>query len=337
MHAAGESMNENGNDVLCIVGAGLSSGQRALLRTTLKLLAADGIRFTLSCGEPDDAHLLVLDDGTEEGRRVFAASRSGQVKLVLSDEARVGPNLIVLKRPVEIVTLKKVLARLFAKMQPQIAVPSAATSPPQDMHEDAAPPNSVFHLLLEVKRKREVLRLTLPEGTDVFVDGLNRSLATVAPAQMLHEMVRLPVSALRVERLAASEFAVISSGLNVSTLNGLLWTAAVHCSGGRLLPGHRMDTPVRLRAWPNFTRTDFRPEHLRLAAKLAMQSLSLSELAEHSGVPEAEVIAFYNAGVAVDLIDTAPGGASEGGAVRPADEQKRGLLSRIAERLTLRR
>lgn len=91
-----------------------------MLRTALKLLAAEGVCFELLEGGCEDAHVLLLDDDTDEGRAAFAASRPGQVKLVISGQARVGPNLIVLKRPAEVAVLKKVLARLFAKMCAQL-------------------------------------------------------------------------------------------------------------------------------------------------------------------------------------------------------------------------
>ncbi|HHH48777.1 MAG TPA: hypothetical protein ENK51_07820 [Gammaproteobacteria bacterium] len=124
--------------------------------------------------------------------------------------------------------------------------------------------------------------------------------------------------------------------MNISTLDSLLWQAGVEHSGGHLLDGHDMAQPVRLKAWPNFTRNGFRQSHFKLAAIMARQPISLKELRKEAGVARDEVVSFYNAAYAVGLIDRSVGAADAGQLNSKPRTRRKGLLGMLARKLGFR-
>jgi len=331
---------------LYIHAPALGPDELTALRTALEQLADDSVSFELTDDRPDRAHLLVVDEEHPDGQRILHDSRPGQVKLVFAPRPRAERNLVAVAKPVAASTLKALLDRLFAKMSTQLPAPAA--EPPTRTSTPTAPASehdpgtqrSLFDVLLQAKQECSVLRIRRRGEPDVFVDGLNRSLASAGPLDRVRALFDTPGASWETDVLAAKDFAVLSSGLNIATLYNTLWSAGVHCSQGHLLPGHRTDSPIRLRAWPNFTRGEFRPDHLKLAAVLAREAMTLDTAVERTGVAREEAINFYNAAYAVDLVEmqTDPGGGAAR-TPRPtrAGVERRGLLARIAQRLSLRR
>ena len=90
---------------------------------------------------------------------------------------------------------------------------------------------------------------------------------------------------------------------------------------------------MRLKAWPNLSRLDFDPEHMKLASLMAAQVMSLKQLAERTKLPLATVIGFYNAAFMMGLVLINPNKSSSQHA--PAEPEKMGLFSKIAQRLKL--
>jgi len=90
-------------------------------------------------------------------------------------------------------------------------------------------------------------------------------------------------------------------------LQELLWYAALSASNGQLLLGHRADVPVRLTSSPDFSRLFHRAQDPKLAAFMLKQSETLTNIAETTGVPPAQVFEFYNACAVLDLIDVEQG------------------------------
>lgn len=91
--------------------------------------------------------------------------------------------------------------------------------------------------------------------------------------------------------------------LHAKPLAELLWYAAYSASNGRLLPGQSAQMPVRLRTAPDFSQCVHGEHDLVLAAFMLEHNESLTVVAEQTGVPLAQVIDFFNACVALDLIE----------------------------------
>ena len=89
-----------------------------------------------------------------------------------------------------------------------------------------------------------------------------------------------------------------------------------------------------MRAWPNFTRNDFRAQHLKLAAVLARQATRLDQLSAMTQVPLYDIANFYNAAYAVDLIDTNIHQTPQNQPQKTVTTQMKSLFNRIAQRLS---
>jgi len=304
---------------------------KTILATVIKTLAQDGVRVRLMPGSLRQAHLLVFDLDSKYGQQILRVSRAGQVKLVFSDRPEHGPNLIALAKPPAAAALRDVLRRLFSKMGAQLAEQQTETEA-----SAAAGTQTLFSVLLHAKEQGGYLRIQGPGCPMVFVDGLQRVIATSATAITLRKLTSVPFAELRIQALTRADYASASQGLLLSPLYAVLWTAGVECSHGVLLPGHNAYQAVKLRAWPNFSRDNFVASHLKIAAALARQPLNLIKLAELTQLPFEDIVNFYNASYAVDLIDAGAKPATAEPEQRSVSNEARALFSRIAQRLSLR-
>lgn len=314
----------------------LGEQERTLLVTAVKLLMQDGRRFRVMADLTANAHLLIIDEDSNKGRQILENSNPRQVKLLFSSSPKNRKNVISLKKPVDIPTLKSLLEKLSNKFLAQLKQKQAEQDKAAPAEEANSSNNkSMFDVLLEAREKKAVVRISSANCPDIYVDGLNQSLVTSASAQEISQIVKTSLDKLKVEALPGSGFAVHNSAMNVSTLHNILWMAGIECSFGKLLQGHDLTTPVKLKAWPNFTRYSFKAEHLKLAAAIAKQAMDLTSLAKVSGVAIDDVINFYNAAFAVDLIEV--GGVTNQEAVpqKKVAASHRSLLDKIADRLSI--
>lgn len=112
----------------------------------------------------------------------------------------------------------------------------------------------------------------------------------------------------------------------VRRLDDLLWRAGLLTAGGRLPVDSDPNRPVYLRHWPNLTRISAIPHAVRIAALWSARGASLVETAALLGIPQRNVIAFYNGALALDLI------TEDGSHIRRAQRKagrNRGLLTRL--------
>ena len=238
-------------------------------------------------------------------------------------------------KPIDITALKNVLGKVLAKMQGQLSNLAPKASQQREVHSVSSDviTNTVFHILLSAKENKKHISITSDSYPEVLVDGENNSVTTAATNIDLAKIVRMPLDRYSVKEITANVTALSKEDMVISSLHNVLWMSAISCSKGHLLPGHDVEQKVKLRAWPNFTRNDFRPAHLKLAAIMAQRPVSISELGALTGVAEEEVIAFYNAAYAVDLIEKNVASVKEDRAAKEVSKEKQSLFSRIATRL----
>ena len=324
------------SDKLKLYSAGLTEQDNMVVSTAAKLLSYDDVGFVVNDGEISKAHLLIIDEDSQSGKQALRQSRAGQVKLLVSSNPKMAKNIIGLQRPIDLSTLKSVLKKLYAKLHAQLSTQkiNAAAQPKTQAVLELK--DSLFNILIETKLKKRVLHITCDELPDIFIDGCNQCLATTANETELEKILSLALDQITFYKLKPKSFAVHSNEMNVQSLHNILWLAGIRCSKGRLLPGHSLDKPFRLKAWPNFTRSSFIAEHLKLAAILAKQPMSMHQLAEATGVKMAEVVNFYNAALAVDLIIHEQGNNNLSGNSRSRTLEQQSLFSRIAKRLSLK-
>ena len=322
-------------DQILLSQAGLAASEEVALITAVKLLTHDGKVFKIISENNSQAHLLVINVDKESGKNILENSREGQVKLLLSNQTQTGKNVISLKIPIEITTLKEILGKLFDKMQKQLS--SARAQLPRKggitSNTNQILTNTLFHLLLSVKENKEYVFVKTEGYPEILVDSKNKSIYTTATDDELTHIVKVPLNEFNIDKLKSSDINVEDRNRKIISLHDILWMSAISCSHGQLLVGHDIDQKVRLKAWPNFTRNEFRPSHLKLAAILAKRAVALSELETLTKVPYNEIVDFYNAAYSVDLIDKDISKTKNEIPERELSPKKKGLLSKIANRL----
>lgn len=318
-----------------IVPIGLDAQDRLVVNTVAKLLSHEGIAYQIQDGQPGKAHLFILDEDSSEGRQALKQSRPGQVKLVVSNKPASAKNTIGIPRPIDLGFLKAVLKKLHATLLSQ--VPAQLSLDTAQQYQAAGTlTGTLFNILLDAGAKQEILHLRSEHLPDFFIDGHNHCLATTATEAEISQLITTPVDTFSISRLNPESFAVHSNDMSIQSLYNLLWLVGIRCSDGRLLSGHKLDMRFRLRAWPNFTRHGFIASHFKLAALLARQAMTINQLAEQTQVPLNEVINFYNAAYAVELIEYQSESDEEPDSASPRNLAKQGLLAKIARRLNLK-
>ena len=72
----------------------LAEQERTLLLAAIKLLMQDGSRFRVMAEATTNAHLLVIDEDSPEGRDILQNSNPRQVKLLFSTRPKNRKNII---------------------------------------------------------------------------------------------------------------------------------------------------------------------------------------------------------------------------------------------------
>ena len=320
---------------LNIVPVGLTEQDRLVVMTATKLLSFDQIQYQIADGQISKAHILIIDDENTAGRQALKQSRPGQIKFIITNTPEVAKNTIGLQRPIELAKIKTLLTKIYARLQQQLRHSNRARSVTNSSQNVPVLSDSLFKLLLDTKENKQILRIASAELPDFFIDGRNHCLATTATQAEIDRLIELPLAALSLTHMNPDTFSVHGNDLGIQSLNNLLWMSGIKCSEGKLLAGHRTDTPFRLRAWPNFTRNSYIAEHLKLAAVLAKQAMNLVQLSESTHIALSDVINFYNAAYSVDLIEHNITQDVAGKLAQKPSPARHGLLSKIAKRLNL--
>ena len=348
----------------------LDSTNRKVLKVAVGLINDEGIASLLLPDNSPHGHLLVIDADNPTGQQALQEASEGQVKLVLSEERLEGKNLIWQQPPVRVTDMQELLTRICLRMKASFASQEASTQAMEEQAANAAgendsestangsdtPPASVpdehvseaparreapqggpsrtlFLTLLKAKQEQACYRIGLDRHR-LLVGGHNGTVASRTDEDV-KSIMEAPFKQLQVEQTDIIAFAKEAQDMNISPLDGLLWQTGVEYSDGQLLAGHDMRQPIRLKAWPNFTRNGFRQSHFKLAAIMARQPISLKELRQQAGVPQGEIVSFYNAAYAVGLIDRSATAGSDPQASRPRTRRK-GLLGMLARKLGFR-
>lgn len=117
-----------------------------------------------------------------------------------------------------------------------------------------------------------------------------------------------PVLSVDVRQLHETHAAeLIAAGTEAHSADVLLWKLGLRVPHDQLHPDLSADGLFSLRRWPDFGRLPHRSEHLRLAARLARQEMSLADLGAQSGVEAAQIRPFINACALCDLLNAKPG------------------------------
>lgn len=150
-------------------------------------------------------------------------------------------------------------------------------------------------------------------------------------------MAQLPDATARV--VNALTFSGSGSTDTFHAAEDFLWNIAAWAARGRLPAGVDPYRPMRLRAWPNFTRTWAAPHALRIVALWTRERASPVEIARRLGIPQRYVFSVYTSAYFAGLLQPEPPTAAPP-PVKPADDQplpippqRPSILSRILRKL----
>jgi len=190
-----------------------------------------------------------------------------------------------------------------------------------------------FALIYRAKRDKKCLRVKSNSGITLFINGANKTIWQKAPSNFdMDQLLTSKPEDLNVNTI--HEITAEPEG-QIIALDNLLWQSAIVCSKGKILDGHVMDQPITLKAWPNFTRQSFDPMHLKMSALLAKESMSLNQLSSLCQIPIEQVINFYNAAFAVDLIERRNKPREDSEIKRKSTPVLKDMLSRLAKKLKI--
>src|SRR5690606_1694849 len=107
----------------------------------------------------------------------------------------------------------------------------------------------------------------------------------------------------------------------------LRWLGGLLAGNGALLPGYAASDRFQLNKWPQ-TEREY-PRHFRIATQMMKGPATLAEIAQASGVPEADVADFINANLATGFAEAV---AETPVVVEEPVKARAGLLGRLRSR-----
>ena len=314
----------------------LSKVDYKVLQVAVNLLTEEGLPCNLLEYNNLGGHLAVIDTDTIAGKKMISQGREGQVQLVISSKPSISKGCTGLAKPVRVNALKDLLAKICSQLNQEITTSKNAIvkGNPPSTQDDAN--DSIFNSLYQAKQNDLCLCITWAQGHCIYVNGKTNSVASDLSSKAMDGLFSAAIESIEVKNISLDVYESASSNLNIMALDGVLWQAAVLCSRGRLLSGHTLDKPVKLKAWPNFTRQSFNPHFLRLAAVLARQAITLSQLKTETNIPLKDIVNFYNAVYAVGLIELQDQKTVEARPVaRKTSPRLKDIFSRLVVRLKI--
>ncbi|WP_363797837.1 hypothetical protein ABU614_22045 [Lysobacter firmicutimachus] len=165
-------------------------------------------------------------------------------------------------------------------------------------------------------RLRGLVRLNRG-GEALLIDADERKYHGPAALKPLVELFERGFAATDFETVPAAQWQAAATQAGAAMpLSRLVWFGNLLAGRGRLAPGYDPQRRYRMTKWPQ-TEREY-PKHFRIATVMMKAPAHLAEIAEASGVSEAEVADFINANLATGFAeaegDPAPAeGAKSGG------------------------
>jgi hypothetical protein len=318
----------------------LSNTDQSVLKVSISLLEKNGMSFQLLNEGDANGAVTVIDLDTTVGRAFydqFTPSR-GKTVLLLSNETLDNQRNVVLRKPIRVQTLKDTLYDLCVEVTP--ALRTAATSSRKsemvtEASKDFDSSQSLFNILLKAKQEKQIVQIFCPPHSPIYVDCSRKLVATSASRQTLQKIILDRSGQIKSTKLSSSDFDILAKGQMIMPLNNLLWMSAMFSSYGELVAGTTPDTLVQLKAWPNLSRLEFNPDHMKLASAMTTWAMSLKQIEQKTKISWDTIVNFYNAAWATDLVVLEPIGVTKTVKARGKSEIKGNLLNKIAQRLKI--
>ncbi len=174
-----------------------------------------------------------------------------------------------------------------------------------------------------------------PETDRIYCD---QSIFTGFYANICYEP--MPQEKIKVHQLDKSEIRLYRKKMKENDdlthyIEAFIWTSSLLTSKGRLPKDTNIKTKIGLTSWPNLTRVESIPHMMQIAALLHKNSWSLLEITNKSDIQNNYVVAFYNAALALDMIQSS-GEATNSAPLdlKTGGNKNRNFLSRLLKKLT---
>ncbi len=323
------------NKKITISPTGVSGKDIVVLKVAVDLLQAHDCNVELTQTEQAGADIAVVDADSDTGRLLLEQSpQTRRVLALCSADTCAASNIRVIRKPVRVQELKDALHELcrldLSRAMTGVRTSSAPATPPPR----AQGTRTLFETLVELRKARRTAHLSIEGGAQLWVNPAADQLVTTAP-DALPQLGATPRAQLTVADLSEEAFAQQAEQLQTHSLAEQLWRLAQRAPTTDVLGDYDLNTPVRLRAWPNFTRYGVNPQHLQLTALMTRQARTLNDIRQASGLAQEDVVSFCNAAYAVGLLQVSPAEAAQ--PTRPGGQHRarRGLFAKLAQRLSL--
>ncbi|VAW94491.1 hypothetical protein MNBD_GAMMA23-2277 [hydrothermal vent metagenome] len=321
---------------LQISAANLQETEQKVLDVAVNIICDEKGKDYLVVGDSPTSEILVLNADTADGSKILNAANENQVKIVFSSSTKSGKNLITMPTPVRVIALKNVLIKICEQLYAYIT--SRETSHLHTIKKISPPPKNqnsvnIFQKFLQIKLEKKCYMIRSAGLPDIYLDGINSRFIIETNTDDVEKYLNIDFNTIESEEISYEQLNENSNHMPVAALNGILWRCALACSNGKLLPGHSENIPVKLTSWPNFSRQGFKPNYFKLAAIMAKQYISLAELNTQTQIPLEEIIDFYNASFAVDIIATNSNKPDSAKLVETKDSKQKSILKKLAQRL----
>ncbi len=219
-----------------------------------------------------------------------------------------------------------------------------------DLHRLASynPDNHILALIRQniqtAKQNKKIVRLKFtgiiividPETDRIYCD---QSIFTEVYANVCYEPI-VPEK-IKIYDLDASELRLYRKKMDEDTelthyTETFIWTTSLLTARGRLPKNTNLKSKLSLAAWPDLTRVEKIPHMMQIAAIFNMNNWSLLEIFNKSGISKEYVLAFYNAALALDMIENHETIiSSESLDLKKTDNKNRNLFSRFLKKITV--
>ncbi len=301
----------------------LNKNDDVLFKSMLQIVNA---QLTAEWSFHDDAEIILVDMEEREGQQFWQQQQAQRVLIAYAREKPAEATWF-LPRPIRVKPLIQTLNALAAAQQflptaaasstttpattPSISsipsTPAIKTASPvvstASLSQDAFDPEqSLIGLLKQAVAKQQAMCFQIAAATPLFFSAKRQQCLT---AQLqLNTLAATPthlynVSQEQIQCEPIAETAVIKAiaeqGGQFYPLAAIIWLTALSASKGRLIVGHLLQQPVKLKHWPNLAVLPHQPHHIRLAAFMTRNSATLATVAEKTQVSIAQVVDFFNA------------------------------------------
>jgi hypothetical protein len=169
----------------------------------------------------------------------------------------------------------------------------------------------------------------------IFIDGSTESVMTAATDEEFIIISRFESDEITVSPMTSDHMSA-NDNVRMIDLNTAIWDAALFNPYCEMMEGNNIDSPVKLRSWPLFTRLKFMPFHIKLTKLMAAKPYSLSKIHELTGMPMNDIINFYNATltaglIAKPIVEIVPGNTPDQN--KKVKSAKKGILAKLTNHL----